>query len=322
MPKRILFLLMLVTGFAFSQTELPQYSSMISQVASLYNAQDYQGIYRLYDENMQKAITQEENRKFFTDNVNRIMGNIREWEFIGYQRGAHVYRTLFDKALTNLMLTISGQNNRIVGFYIAPARPIGIPILERNTTKMIVPMREEVFVYWGGTTLEQNYHLAEISQQYAYDLLMVSEGSSHRGDPKDNESYFIFGKEVIAPCAGRIVRVVNGIADNIPGELNPVQHAGNHVILRTDNEEYIVLAHLMLDSIVVEEGQDVQQGELLGLCGNSGNSTEPHLHLSLQNTLEEEEATGARLYFDQIYVNGEINIDYLPVKEDFIRNLN
>ncbi|WP_373019099.1 peptidoglycan DD-metalloendopeptidase family protein, partial [Muriicola sp.] len=287
----------------------------------LYNAQDYQGIYRLYDENMQKAITQEENRKFFTDNVNRIMGNIKEWEFIGFQRGAHVYRTLFDKALTNLMLTISGQNNRIVGFYIAPARPIGIPVLERNTTKMIIPLQEEVFVYWGGTTLQQNYHLSEISQQYAYDLFMVSGGSSHAGDPENNESYFIFGKEIIAPCAGRVVRVVNGIPDNVPGEVNPVQHAGNHIILQTDREEYIVLAHLMLDSIVVEEGQDVQQGELLALCGNSGNTTEPHLHLSLQNTLEEEEATGAKLYFDQIYVNGEINTDYLPVKEDFIRNL-
>jgi murein DD-endopeptidase MepM/ murein hydrolase activator NlpD len=72
---------------------------------------------------------------------------------------------------------------------------------------------------------------------------------------------------------------------------------------------------------MVEEGQEVRQGEVLARCGNSGNTTEPHLHLSLQNTINMQDATGAKLYFDQLSVNGEIKTDYLPVKEDFIRNL-
>jgi hypothetical protein len=319
--KKSFLLFLLTYGLAFSQVEMPQYENAVAQFASLYNAQDYQGIYELYDVNMKKALTPEENRQFFTENVNRIMGNIKEWEFVGYQRGAHVYRTLFDRALSNVMITLSAKDNKINGFYLAPPRPLGVPILERNTTKMIIPLEEEVFVYWGGTTIDQNKHLRDITQQYAYDLLMVKNGASFEGDPKLNESYLIFGKEIIAPCDARVVLVVDGIEDNVPGVENPDQLAGNYIVLQTVNEEFVVLAHLMEDSIVVEEGQDVTQGELLALCGNSGNSTEPHLHLSLQNTLDEEEGIGAKLFFDQIRVNGEIKTDYLPVKEDFIRNL-
>jgi hypothetical protein len=319
--KKSFLLLLLTYGLAFSQVEMPQYENVVAQFASLYNAQDYQGIYEMYDVNMKKALTPEENTQFFTENVNRIMGNIKEWEFVGYQRGAHVYRTLFDRALSNIMITLSAKDNKINGFYMAPPRPLGVATLERNTTKMIIPLKDEVFVFWGGTTIDQNKHLGDITQQYAYDLLMVKNGSSYEGDPKFNENYLIFGKEIIAPCDARVVLVVDGIEDNVPGVENPDQLAGNFIVLQTENEEFVVLAHLMENSIVVEEGQDVTQGELLALCGNSGNSTEPHLHLSLQNTLYEEEGIGAKLFFDQIRVNGEIKTDYLPVKEDFIRNL-
>ncbi|MBT8285035.1 MAG: M23 family metallopeptidase, partial [Flavobacteriaceae bacterium] len=223
---------------------------------------------------------------------------------------------------SNIMISLSGQNNKINGFYIAPPKPLGIPVLERNTTKMILPFREEVFVYWGGTTLEQNYHLAEISQQYAYDLLMVKDGRSYQGDPKINENYFVFGKEIIAPCDARVVLVIDGVPDNEPGTMNPAQLTGNTIVLQTDLNEYILFAHLQEGSLEVEEGEEVRQGNVIARCGNSGNTTEPHLHLSLQNTINMEEATGGKLYFDQIMVNGEIKTDYLPVKEDFIRNLN
>ncbi len=319
--KKSFSLFVLFCGLAFSQDEMPQYTNAVSQFASLYNAQDYQGIYELYDVNMKKALTPEENRQFFTVNVNRIMGGIREWEFIGYQRGAHVYRTLFDRAMSNIMISLSVQNNKINGLYIAPPKPVGIPVLERNSTKISIPFKEEVFVYWGGTTLSQNYHVAEISQQYAYDLLMVKDGSSFTGDPRVNENYYVFGKEVLAPCNARVVLVIDGVADNIPGETNPEQLTGNTIVLQTDLDEYILFAHLMEGSIQVEEGQEIRQGDTIALCGNSGNTTEPHLHLSLQNTINMEDATGAKLFFDQIMVNGEIKIDYLPVKEDFIRNL-
>ncbi len=319
--KKYFLLLFWMCIVGYSQDEMPGYANAVSQFASRYNAQDYQGVYELFDVNMKKALTPEENRQFLSENVNRVMGNIQEWEFVGYQRGAHVYRTLFDRALTDILISLSAQNNKINGFYISPPKPSGTPILERNTTRMIIPFEEEVFVFWGGTELAQNYHVAEISQQYAYDLLMVKDGSSFVGDPQINENYFVFGKKILAPCNARVVQVIDGVPDNVPGTVNTAQITGNTIVLQTDLDEYILFAHLMQDSILVEEGQEVSQGDTLALCGNSGNTTEPHLHLSLQNTVDMEEATGAKLFFDQITVNGEIKTDYLPVKEDFIRNL-
>ena len=82
-----------------------------------------------------------------------------------------------------------------------------------------------------------------------------------------------------------------------------------------------MFAHLKEKSIRVKKGQIVKQGDVLGQCGNSGNSTEPHLHLSLQNVENMNIATGAQLFFEKIKVNGEIKEDYLPVKGEKIKNI-
>ena len=186
---------------------------------------------------------------------------------------------------------------------------------------MILPFHEEWFVFWGGTTEDQNYHVAHENQKYAYDILIMKDGVSFTGDPKNNESYFAFGKEIIAPCDAKVVKVITGVEDNIPGELNPEQLTGNTIVLETSNKEYILFAHLKHQSIVVREGQFIRQGALLAQCGNSGNTSEPHLHLSLQNTLDMNIATGGKLYFEKILVNGELQRVYLPVKGDVVKNI-
>jgi murein DD-endopeptidase MepM/ murein hydrolase activator NlpD len=242
-------------------------------------------------------------------------------QFYTLREGAHVYRVVFDKSVADLTVTLSPES-KINGLLISRPMSLGIPLLERNTTIMSLPFNGEWFVYWGGVTEVQNYHVKEVTQQYAYDIMKVKDGASYVGDPLLNESYFAFGEDIIAPCDARVVTVIDGVPDNIPGEMNPQQLTGNTIVLQTDNEEYLLMAHLMKGSIVVQEGQDIRKGEILAKCGNSGNSTEPHLHLSLQNAAEMEESIGAKLYFDRIEVNGEIRLDYLPVKEDFISNSN
>lgn len=70
----------------------------------------------------------------------------------------------------------------------------------------------------------------------------------------------------------------------------------------------------------MQEGDIVHQGQVIAQCGNSGNSTQAHLHLQLQNTIDLFNSLGAKLYFDNIIVNGELKRDYMPVKEDFVKN--
>ncbi len=305
----------------FAQDEQPNYVRLTQVFTEYYNGGNYDGIYELYDIGMKKAFTQMETRNFYGENVNRLTGGIKSMQFVGLRDGAHVYRVEFDRSMADMVISLNAQN-QISGLFISPPKPLGTAVIERNITPMILPFEDEWFVYWGGLTEAQNYHVREMSQQYAYDLLIVSDGASFKGDPKNNESYYAFGKDILAPCNARIVQVIDGVPDNIPGETNTQDLTGNTLVLQTDIGEYILFAHLQEGSILVEEGQEVVQGEVMAKCGNSGNSTEPHLHLSLQNTLEMRDAIGGKLYFERLLVNDELKVDYLPVKEELIRNTN
>ena len=65
-------------------------------------------------------------------------------------------------------------------------------------------------------------------------------------------------------------------------EMDRERLLGNHVLLQCDDEIVLVMAHLQQGSVQVETGDEVLAGTLLGRVGNSGNSSEPHLHIHAQ----------------------------------------
>lgn len=99
--------------------------------------------------------------------------------------------------------------------------------------------------------------------------------------PADPAAYAIFGAELRAPCTGRVVAVENGMPDFEVPDMDPVNRLGNHVILRCGAAE-IVFAHMRRGSVAVVPGAVVAVGDRLGEVGNSGASTEPHLHIHAQ----------------------------------------
>ncbi|WP_084157581.1 peptidoglycan DD-metalloendopeptidase family protein [Oceanobacillus manasiensis] len=176
----------------------------------------------------------------------------------------------------------------------------------KNTYQM--PINEPWFTFWGGVNELVNYHYPYDNQRYAYDLIIKDGESNFEGDPEDNESYPAFGKDVVAPLEGVVVSVENDMEDNTPGvDTNTEQPLGNHVIIKHENSEFSVLGHFKKGSIIVEDGQKVKSGELLGLAGNSGNSTEPHIHYHVADSAEWEEATSIRIKLSvEEPVRGEI----------------
>ena len=120
---------------------------------------------------------------------------------------------------------------------------------------------------------------------------------------------------------GEVVLVVDGVKDNKPGQANPLFVPGNTVIIKTNHDEYLFYAHFKQHSILVKQGQQVKQGDVLGLCGNSGNSTEPHIHFHIQNVENSINATGIKAFFEEIRVNGAIQNDYSLVKSDQVIEL-
>lgn len=96
--------------------------------------------------------------------------------------------------------------------------------------------------------------------------------------PADPAAYAIFGARLHAPCDGTVVAAEGDMPDFRVPEQDTVNRLGNHVILRCDGAD-IVLAHMQQGSVSVAPGDVVTTGDLLGRVGNSGASTEPHLHI-------------------------------------------
>lgn|SRR5262245_25343452 len=127
-----------------------------------------------------------------------------------------------------------------------------------------------------------------VPQRFAIDFLKVDgEGKTYKGDPKVNANYLCYGAEALAVGAGTIRFVKDGIPDNVP---HPTERAlpmnwetvsGNFVVLDLGSDRIAVYAHLQPGSIRVKQGDRVQPGQVLGLVGNSGNSTESHLHFHI-----------------------------------------
>lgn len=163
--------------------------------------------------------------------------------------------------------------------------------------KYTMPFKGRWLVYWGGTNVLLNYHYPYESQRYAYDFLEMRRGQTYKGDPAENENYFAFGKPVTAPLEGKVAAVADGIKDNVPGELNAAQPAGNHVIIQHKNGEYSILAHFKKNSIKVRKGDRVRTGQILGECGNSGNSTEAHIHFQVSSSPDLMKGKSVRIRF-------------------------
>jgi len=163
---------------------------------------------------------------------------------------------------------------------------ISFPKSDKRLTKNFynMPINKEWFVFWGGKNELLNYHYAYETQRYAYDLVIMKENHSFHKNSSRNENFFAFNQEVVAPDNGTVVKVVNHVADNHPGVMNEQEPAGNYVILKHLNNEYSLLAHFKQNSILVKKGDKVKQGQVLGLCGNSGNSSEPHIHFQVMNS--------------------------------------
>ena len=156
------------------------------------------------------------------------------------------------------------------------------------------PFNEEVLTGWGGDSLEVNYHAAVPVERWAYDFIRA---------PHDKG---IFGLEVVAPASGTVVELRSDLPDHPAGDY-PVKFSrmkGNYIYLKLDQTgTFLLLAHFMEDSIVVEEGEHVSEGDPLGRVGNSGSSSEPHLHIHHQKDSPHESslftARGLPLYFRQ-----------------------
>jgi hypothetical protein len=129
------------------------------------------------------------------------------------------------------------------------------------------------------------------------------------------ERFVGFGRPVLAPAGGTVVATHDGEPDHrarrsqlalLPYALGQGARlrqgvpavAGNHVIIALPGGDvFVALAHLRAGSLRVGVGQSVAEGDQIAECGNSGNSTEPHLHLQAMDSADLTVARGVPLAF-------------------------
>ncbi len=190
-------------------------------------------------------------------------------------------------------------------------------------TALYLPFAGEWYVYWGGRSVAQNYHVVARDQRFAYDFLILARGNtgrSYRDSGADNTDYYCFGQPVYAPADGTVVETESELPDNRPGEMDAKAVLGNCVILDHGCDEFSFFAHFRQGTVVVRGGDNVLCGQLLGQCGNSGHSSEPHLHYHLQNTSVPFRGDGLPAFFVEYFANGKPVARGEPVARQKVRS--
>jgi murein DD-endopeptidase MepM/ murein hydrolase activator NlpD len=172
-----------------------------------------------------------------------------------------------------------------------PATPVRL-----NTLRIHPPLSGDKWIALNGPA-GNNHHTGgfmpyqgrvHVPQRFAIDFVQLeANGETHHGNAKDNRNYRCYGAQAVAVASGLVVEVRDGISENVP---DPEKRAvpmtldtvsGNHVVLDLGHGRFAHYAHFQPGSIRVHKGDRVRLGQVIGLVGNSGNSTEPHLHFQI-----------------------------------------
>lgn len=161
--------------------------------------------------------------------------------------------------------------------------------------------------------LPVNGHLAD-TQRFAVDYMRLDpQGQLVNGDPADYRNYTAFGADVLAVADATVVATLDNLPEQVPGSLpDPATITletvdGNHVILDLGDGRYAFYAHLQPGSVRVQAGQRVTRGQPLGLLGNTGNTSAPHLHFHVMDGPSVLGSSGLPFTIDTFSLAGRID---------------
>ncbi|MFH1749053.1 MAG: M23 family metallopeptidase [Planctomycetota bacterium] len=170
-----------------------------------------------------------------------------------------------------------------------------------------LPLDGPVTVAWGGATSDVNYHVYLPDQRWAYDLLVARDGTTFRADGSRFADYYSYGLPVLAPASGRVFAAHDGEPEVAIGAPRwALAGLGNHVGIEVAPNEYLFIGHFQPGSVTVQVGDDVRAGQQIAGIGNSGNSSEPHIHLHLQDTPQPYFGEGIPFSFSRYERRGHV----------------
>lgn len=215
--------------------------------------------------------------------VLRESWRLARWETVFAPQGWHWLEALF---AVGVLFVVTLGLGAIYRSHDVPAEPV----------ELSFPLRDGVYyVAAGGSHKLMNPHRKVSAphlhkwrgQLWALDVVgLYSWGGRARGlYPENLNEYAIFGNPVYAPCDGRVAATETAFVDGIPPARDTTHRAGNYVLVECNEDAFVLLAHLQQGSIDVAVDDRITAGMRLAAVGNSGNSWEPHLHISAQQSV-------------------------------------
>jgi hypothetical protein len=196
-----------------------------------------------------------------------------------------------DRFVTSITAVSSGEHGGFGSVHLAPIRldldaPIEIesPLQGANWMAVNGPSNtsdhRRAIIYYDGHPY--------IGQRYAIDWVMLGpDGATYKGAEHENSSYYAWDREVHAVADGKIVAIKDGIPENVPNsgklavQISDDTVAGNNIIEDLGGGHFAAYAHLRPGSLKVKTGDTVHAGDVIAHLGNTGNSSEPHLHFQV-----------------------------------------
>jgi len=203
-----------------------------------------------------------------------------------------------------------------------------LPSKENYVTKVnyILPFTGKWTVVNGGLTKKLSHSWLLPSQRYAYDFIILDDkGKSFSGDRRSVKSYHCYDKDIVAPADGKVVALYDKYKDTFVDGKNAYcdssNIAGNYIVIKHHHSEYSAIAHLVPGSLKVKKGDMVKQGQVIAKCGNSGNSSEPHIHFQLQSGKSFFLSAGLPISFTDIEAQQKENYNVWDSKRSCDDNL-
>jgi murein DD-endopeptidase MepM/ murein hydrolase activator NlpD len=161
--------------------------------------------------------------------------------------------------------------------------------------------------YIGASGTFHSHHRWAAMEEFALDIVQLGNSSrTYKTKGLSSQDYFAFGQDVVAVADGTVVAVVDQYEDDdtklkqenetyeqydqriqsfqMEGlQKDPYSVAGNYIVIRHNDSEYSMYAHLKKGSVKIKKDDVVKHGQVIASVGNTGSSTEPHLHFQLQD---------------------------------------
>jgi Peptidase family M23 len=158
-----------------------------------------------------------------------------------------------------------------------------------------------------------------LAQRYAIDWVQIQKVdgayTTWKGAEDKNESYFCYDQPIYSVGAGKVVGMADGLPENVPHsgkyavELSFDNAGGNHVVVEIAPHRYVLYAHMKPGTVRVKVGDTVGVGDILGHVGNTGSSTEPHLHMHIVDRPSFLAGNGLPYEFTAFDASGPVEAD-------------